>query len=1357
MNKGSCLWIAIFAILLKTNVVFPQEPAITLERITPEGGLTYSSVMCITRDSLGYMWLGTNNGLFRYDSKQIKRYFHDNNNPFSLPVNRINQFLTDRQQKLWIATENGLCLYDRDYDCFRTYHFTDAAGNPTGSDIRTLTETPDGEIWIGDEKGIAIIDTVQKKAVYQQFGQINANVRQLYLSKSGILWIGFGDGSIYRFDAGNRSFSFFARNTDDQIMCFYEFEGRLWVGYEKKGMDVFDLAGNLVGHYPGYKAGTPDLSDNRVRCITADKNGNLWIGTYNGIDILKKDSVIHHLDQSNYPEIPDNSIWSLYTDQEQNVWIGTWLGGVCFYHPSNNRFHHFNSALYPISDNLISSFAEDKDGNIWIATERGGINLYNPSQSSFRQIPVKKEEQNVVNIKSIAIDRQQTVWIGTFDAGVWFLPPGTKNFKPFKPLANSRSQIFSISPADSGIWFGSYQNGLYFFNQKTGAIQHYSHDPYNINSLSYHAVRDILTDHRHNLWIATDKGLNLRINGKEEFRHFFVNQSSPWHLWSNLLYDLQEDRNGNIWIGTNGGGVCRYRYDTDRIENFTLQNGLSGNDAYSILEDQEGNLWISTENGLSKYRPDDNTFRSFLNDKGISNNRFNPGAALKASDGTLYFGGSNGFVSFVPALIKKNTTPPKTILTNFYLNNRLSEPGHPDYPFQTHISLARSVELKYYQNSFSFDFITTNYLQPAKNRFRYRLVGFNEEWAETDYVGRATYTNLSPGDYVFEVKGANNDGVWNETPTRLQITIHPPLWTTWWAFAGYAAVLSLVVYYLYTNAASRRKLRQEIILERIRRENEDRLHEMKLRFFTNISHELRTPLTLIIGPLERSLRSGKALLGKELELMGANASRLLRLINQILEFRKIEKANTEFRPAIQDIIPVCNEIFHCFEEMARQKNITFLFQADPAPVVASFDGEKLDMIIFNLLSNAFKFTPSGGSITFAVQKNSSLPVMKGAQTYTIGELSTAEYIGISICDSGPGIRGTDLERIFDRFYQSPQHAESGTGIGLALAAELILLHKGEISVCSVPETGSLFILKIPIVQPASGVAGQTTDLPESTLPLFEREEAETDRSEERWVDQHLYGSVIVVVEDHPELSHYIHQLLKPYFTVICEADGDKGLEAIEKFLPDLVISDVLMPGINGIELCKKTKTGVTTSHIPVILLTALSGTDDQLKGLRVGADDYIPKPFSEEILLAKVNNLLLSRKQLKDSFLADQLAWNQSITGFDLDKKLIQKATHAIEENLQNPNFGVDDLAAELAISRSHLHRKLKSLTDQSATEFIRYVKVQYAIRLMKQKKMPVNEIGFMAGFNSHSYFTKSFKRFTGHSPSDFQRMLNEE
>jgi DNA-binding response OmpR family regulator len=424
----------------------------------------------------------------------------------------------------------------------------------------------------------------------------------------------------------------------------------------------------------------------------------------------------------------------------------------------------------------------------------------------------------------------------------------------------------------------------------------------------------------------------------------------------------------------------------------------------------------------------------------------------------------------------------------------------------------------------------------------------------------------------------------------------------------------------------------------------------------------------------------------------------------------------------------------------------------------NFDAEKLDMIIFNLLSNAFKFTPSGGTISFTIQANNSAICTEDTKTFRIGELDTKDYAGISIQDNGPGINESDLERIFERFFQSPKHAETGTGIGLALAAELTLVHGGEITVCSSPGSGSLFVLKLPVEQPnpAEQTDGDNYS-PAMTTQVSGPENEQQQGPDEGLIHQELYGAVIVVVEDHPDLLVYISELLKSYFTVIGATDGSKGLEAIGNLLPDLVISDVLMPGMDGIELCKTIKTGISTSHIPVILLTALSGTDDQLKGLKVGADDYIPKPFHEEILLAKVNNLLLNGKRLKESFLTDHSSWNKSIARFDIDRELIAKATRVVENNLQNPDFGVDLLASELAISRSNLHRKLKSLTDQSGTEFIRYVKVQCAIRLMKEGKKTVNEIGFMAGFNSHTYFTKSFKQFTGYSPSDFIRIVKNK
>ncbi|PNW26466.1 hybrid sensor histidine kinase/response regulator transcription factor [Formosa algae] len=670
------------------------------------------------------------------------------------------------------------------------------------------------------------------------------------------------------------------------------------------------------------------------------------------------------------------------------------------------------------------------------------------------------------------------------------------------------------------------------------------------------------------------------------------------------------------------------------------------------------------------------------------------------------------------------------------------------------ISKTDSINLKYNQNSISFQFISNNYINPQINKFKYRLKGFVEQWSNADYNDKANFTNIPPGHYIFEVKSANNDGVWNEKPSQIYISISPPFWLTWYAYLFYALTIICSIYFFRKQVIHRQKLKSEIELSKIHRETEEQLHQVKLQFFTNISHEFRTPLTLIHGPVIRLLKSGleNETSIKQLTLIKNNTDRLLRLINQFLDFRRIDHGKLKLSPIHTDIVSFSKNVFNCFEEHAIHRNFSFNFISEKSCIKMDFDTDKLDKVLVNILSNAFKYSSDNGTITLKIQTNKTPIIKSDWYSFTVGENIKGDTITISISDTGVGISKAKLPKVFERFFQINSNIDrgTGTGIGLSLSTNYITMHGGQLTVASSEGNGSKFYINLPIHQ-----TGSFSDQPiESTnMSSFDFSTESSISPENNLKDIHSSDnqeSLILIAEDNPELLDFLEESLKDNYRIAKAKNGKEALDQVNSLYPDLVVSDIMMPYIDGIELCSKIKNDIKTSHIPVVLLTALDTVKDKITGIHSGADAYLAKPFDEDLLIVQINNLLNSRKQLRESFATKQDLWENEFDVHDLDKKLIFKAIKVIEENITNTEFGVEVLASNLHLSRTHLHRKLKSITDQSATEFIRNIRLKHAVELMKSGDYKINEIGYSVGFNSHNYFTKAFKKQYGKSPSEY-------
>jgi signal transduction histidine kinase/ligand-binding sensor domain-containing protein/DNA-binding response OmpR family regulator len=1350
-------------------IVFPvlvygnEKPVVSLSKITPDGGVASSQVKTIAEDSIGTIWFGTNNGLFRYDSKKIHRYSHFQNKSTTIPSNRIQSIYTDRSGQVWIATEKGICKYIDLTNEFTTYVIKDQFDNFIGDNIISFFQTSNKEYWFSDVTGVGKINFEENRANYVNINDKATSIEIVHYDKRGTIWVIYSDGEIYYLANELKQFRFFGKIPSEPVLSVYFDETNLWIGYTNNGLLCLNLDGTIKNHYS--TTATPEIRipNNRIRSIIKRSNDQLWVATYEGVLIIEDYKITGLIDQIKHIELPHHSIWSIYEDSQNNVWIGTWMGGLCFHNEYNTSFNHYSksSSKNSINGNIVTSIVKIPNQNkVLIATDGGSLNVFDPAKNIFYPLKVIYEDIEINNIKSITFDKNETLWLGTYESGVLYREKSSNKFKKLKPPFQTGMQAHYILATVEGLWVSDYPQGVYFYNFKSKEFDRYQHNPFDIKSISNNSVRQILKDKNGDFWFTTENGLNFLKNGSNEFIHYFNEPNNTNSISINFIFAMLEDHEGNLWFGTNGHGLDRFNPVTREFKHYTIENGLAGNEVFSMVFDSDNQLWISTENGLCRLNPKTGIVKSF-NSKGIQNNRFHPLSAYTSDGRELYFGGSDILIRFFPDQIISNPVPPKATITRLFINNKEVKPGKSQNILTDNISNTRQIKLNYKQNSFEFHFISNNYINPQENRFRYRLADFNDDWIEVDLNGVATFTNIAPGKYTFEVLAANNDGVWNTIPAKLDITIKPPLWLSWYAYVFYALVIILTIYYFRQQLLNRQQLKAEIEMAKVRNEAEEQLHQMKLQFFTNISHEFRTPLTLIDGPVKRLLKSkliDKPEFKDQLRLVENNTGRLLRLVNQLLDFRKAESGSLKLKPVRNDLVAFCKHIVECFKDLAVQHKIKLEFSSQSVNLSVDFDPDKLDKILFNLLSNAFKNTPESGSIQVQISDNINTSNQFNAPQYSIGNEIGNEFVEISITDTGTGIPENNLSQIFERFYQSDNSSTStGSGIGLALTKNFIELHNGQLLVKSSVNRGTSFLIYLPKVQDG---ALHTNEKIKDTLRVIDQNTKITAHSRTgEQVSKSDDHATILIVEDNHELRKYIADLLSERYRIVKARNGKEGLDLAHSLFPDLIVSDIMMPEMDGIELCEVLKTDIRSSHIPVILLTALDTVNDRVTGLQSGADAYIPKPFNDDLLLAQIDNLLQSRKSLRQLFsTVNNSEWETNVSSLSLDKKFVQDAMRIINLNIDNTAFSVDDLAKKLHLHRAHLHRKLKSLCDQSATDLIRSIRLQKAVELLKKGDLNINEIGYTVGFNSPTYFSKSFKQYYGISPSEFiHKMLESQ
>lgn len=1293
-----------------------------------EQGSVYSisdnHILCISESSNGDLWVGTNNGLNRLntESGEFNRYFHAEKSLSSLSHNMVSSLYYDSDDNLWVGTNDGLSLYNKDNDSFIN---TDIDGLLNNNPINTIFRQDDN-LYLGTSFQGLIIYNVRSKAYTIHKDDLATNVRSVFVDKDGDLWVGTYHNGLYM-----RS---------------------------EKG-----------GNFTNYSTKNGLTNDN-VRCISESPEGNILVGTFNGLNIIdSKTNVITQYKTYGSEEgnLSHYSIYSIYYDRSHTLWIGTYAGGVNYYSPYGQKFRFTDpNSLFHSVVGIIGTLLEIGD-NLYIATEGGGLLEMDKTTKAIKQYKLFKNDNGsyASNIlKSLFYDGNY-IYCGTNLGTVYTFNLKSKEFKLFYDFKQENS-IYHISKnADGNMIIGGVnQIGLTLLTKDGKAINKFPVTGQ--KDISFHNVRCIYELKDNILLIGTrNDGLyhyDLNKGTLERFYHKTSGESNK-QLPENYITDIFKDSAGNIWIATFGGGLCQFDITTGTFVVINSKNGLLDNNICSILEDNNRHLWVSSISGISDIDIDTKEIMTYSYSSGIRINEFTPHAGIKLSDGIMVFSGNNGFISFNPRKMSVNPYVPPIKLSRLYINNeRINVRDHSNILGKSFNS-QQQITLTYAQaNNISIEYTALNYIFSDRNRYEYILEGFDKTWNDVGTRRMAYYTNIPPGQYIFKVRGSNNDGIWNNEGTSIIIKVLPPFWQTWWAYVLYIVFIITIVYFILRYFYERKRLENEVKLKQAESKAREEFHQARDKLFTNFSHELRTPLTLILSPLEDMVQNSKELpekVQKNHRLMYSNSLRLLRLVNNLMDFQKKESGNLKLKIHKGDFIGFSKEMVSLFEEMAYLRDITLEFNTQEDELDYNFDLNLMEKVYFNFLSNAFKNTPNSGKITVAVDSLSFIDLKNNFPGKTaLFNPKIDRYIIVKIEDSGIGIEPGELEKIFTPFYQVAQneHSSSGTGLGLSLSKAIIEMHHGVVWAESSENSGAVFICILPVFL-TDYKDEEVVNLMEEDAILYNKPELE----EERFVlaSESLPKSsyTILIVEDNVDVREYIMSHLANTYKILEASNGAEAIDKAVNNLPDLIISDLMMPKMNGMEMTQILKTDLRTSHIPVILLTAKSMPSDMKEGYENGADDYITKPFNASVLIARVNNIIQSREKLKELYSKRFSIETLGVETTSVDERFLQKLYQVLEKNVSNPELKLDGFSKEIGMSKANLYRKIKALTDLSPNEFIRNFRLEMAAKILKESQLPISEIYVAVGFNSHAYFSNCFKSFYGVTPSEYASQKAEK
>lgn len=1369
-----CLWMMCVGAFSASS----QDIANTFRKLSINDGLSQNTVYAILQDSKGFMWFGTKDGLNRYDGKHFKIYQNNPRDSTTIPDNYVHKLFEDRNGFIWIGTQNaGLLQFDRKTEQFLPITLQDDIGRTGAKDVnvQSILQDQNGCIWVGtNTSGLYCLevlgfgDIVVRK--HYSFSKndpyhIDSNtILALHETADGTLWIGTTRG-LSRLGKNEKSpvqFAIISKHKDapadvldNSVSCIHEgTNGKLWLG-SLSGLVEFDMASKSYRLHP-HKYEVNRYGWGRVKAIQEDNRGVLWLATAAGLLTFDRKSESFNYftnEQENSASISFNIITCLEKDLSGLMWIGTAGMGINIFNPRFDQFQKYAGAPIPKSRTTgfsVYSILEENDSIVWIGCEV----LYRWNKKSGVLRSYERSSKELLQFGNTPVcamtkDSAGMLWFASTE-GLFARNPLDGSTKLFQSRADRKDGLPEkkvlnfVQDRQGSTWAISSKHVSRLTNFEPGVFETFRID--STDAEPTHSFMPALIDEADIMWIGSEQGLR-KIHIKQGTNKLFTHDRNDLNsLSNNAVKSLCQDPfNPNyIWIGTLGGGLNRFDKTEETFKVYNEVDGLPNNVVYGILPDPNGTIWLSTNQGISRFDPTQESFTNYDEKDNLQSNEFNTGAYFKSPAGELYFGGIKGLNHFYPDSIIKNTTPPPVALTKLWIHNIEVKHKERESPLNHDISATELLYLAHDQNSIVIEFAALEFSAPDKNEFAYKLENFDTDWVAAGKSNRATFTNLSPGTYLFRVKAANNDGVWNETGATLKVVVASPWWSTWWAICVYALILLLVLYLIRNYEINRIRTRNQLKLEKVETETLRKIDMLKTKFFDNISHEFRTPLTLILGQLESmrlQSRSDEQTASK-IQMAEANAQQLLALINQLMDISKIESDNAQVNLKVGDISAFLSLMCRSFEEMASAKGVNLSFHSRIAHVNVWFDEEKLRKIVSNLISNAIKFTPESGNVDIALH------------------ILSNDTIQICVKDSGIGIPKAQIPFIFDRFYQVDQshsRAYRGTGIGLALVKELVELLNGNITVSSIKGVGTEFTVVLPfnIAEARKGIAKDPVHTDEEIHSYFSNVDARDSNHAE---DVDPSGSddkdrpSILLVEDNPDVRHFMADVLSELYQVHQAESGLDGIKIAQAEIPDLIVTDVMMPEMDGYSFVKCIREDQRSSHIPIVMVTGLDDKESKLKGFDVGVDAYIQKPFSVRELQLRIHKLIEQRKILRKKFGSLSGLDPKEISPHPADQNFMTKVIETVAEHFDDPSFGVDTLADMTHMSASQLTRKIKALINQTPGHLIREYRLQRAAELLLAERGNVSEVCFKTGFSDQAYFSRAFKKAYGTNPSKYHQ-----
>lgn len=1301
-------------------------------------GLSENTVQSIIQDRQGFIWFGTKDGLNRFDGHEFRIFRNDPTNPASIGNGFIRSIFEASDGKLWIGTDHQLYIYDPAFESFVHFGAKTAEGISINSAVHSISAENDRTIWVGTgTQGLFCyymdIDSLVQFSSHQNENPLPSDlVWRTYRDYSGSMWFGTRNGLV-RYIRETNNFQTFQPQADNTpgnnevLSIFEDSDGDLWIGTWSGGLYKMDRTSHQFTNY--FDDGS-EIYITKIRAIFEYEKNTLLIGSDDGLYQFNKTSGEYgRIDEPGNPySLGDQNVYAIYRDREGGCWIGTYFGGVSYLSSGTSAIRHYypGQSSGSLSGKAVSQFLEDAKGNLWIATEDGGLNYFETKTGKFRTYSPQKTGRGLSyhNLHSLLI-HQNHLWIGTFSLGIDVLNLETNTWKNYQfknddEYSLEDNCVFSLYLSKQGEIYVGTPFGLS------------KYDSINDNFKKISEVRgfiyDMQEDSKGYFWVTTYGSGVYRLDpATNTWKNYLQEEGNERSLAFNKVIDVYVDDIQRLWFGTEGKGLCRYIYETDDFITIDQKSGLPNNVVYGILDDKYGNLWVSTNMGITRINPQTLEMTNYTKEDGLQSNQFNFRSSYKSRNGIFYFGGINGFNAFHPDDLTQNLYVPPVVITRLELLDEDSQ-FKADSTWKSRFFYDKKVTLKYNQASFKIDFVSMSFQALEKNQYECYMEGLENRWRSVGNEKSLTYINLPPGEYTFRVRGSNNDGIWNVSGDYLSITILPPFWKSNQAYVIYMLVLFVSLFLIIRMLVRRSRARHRQRLDEYKLEKEKEMVESKIAFYTHLAHEIRNPVTLIKAPLESVLTHNdfQPEVKENLTVIDRNTDKLLEMVNQFLDFRKLGEAQFRLHITTGDLSEFLNDLWFRFRTTAEQQDVDLQLFIPKEKVVANFDKDAMNKVVSNLLSNAIKFS-------------------KSRVTISLSEDKSTNSLEIVVEDDGPGIESKFWDKVFEPFFQvhhvEVKHLKAGTGIGLTISRQLVDKHNGTIFIRDGSAGGCQFVVRIPANLHVTEEE-QQPDEAQLSVPVSSGS-----------TEIGLVGNDkmhVLVVEDNEELRTFLEKNLKLEYEVYIAGNGGEALRILEHKSVDLVISDITMPEMDGLELAGILKHNEQYCHIPIILLSARTNLQTKLNGLEYGADIYIEKPFSMVYLKAQIASLIENRIRILDKFSKSPFVPYGTIANNKRDEEFLERLNEQIEKNISDVDFSIDKLAFEMMMSRSNLQRKIKGVSGLVPNDYIRVYRLKKAARLLLQGDYRINEICYLVGFNSGSYFSKCFFKQFGVLPKDF-------